>query len=282
MIPYNFEYDRPKTLEEAVQIFERQDTGSKMPLYFSGGTEIITLGSINRVYTGAVIDIKSIPECRALAVLDDKLVLGAALTLSELHDSRVFPLLGKTAAGVADRTSRNKITLGGNICGLYFYREAVLPLLLTDSEVRITGPSGYRQTPIRDIFDQTLQLAKGELLVQVLTETKYLQLPYVSIKKRKVAEIDYPLVTVTALRADGRLRFAFSGVCDFPFRSDAMEAALNETGRSAEERIDLAVKRLPAPILNDIKGSAAYREHVLKTTILEAMADLGGIEHDGT
>jgi CO/xanthine dehydrogenase FAD-binding subunit len=276
MIPYNFEYYVPASLHEAVTLFRQLDAQHQHPLYLSGGTEIITLGRINRVYTGAVIDLKRISECRMLTVRDQKLILGSALTLSELYDSRVFPLLGETGAGIADRTSRNKITFGGNICGRFIYREAVLPLLLTDSEVRIAGPGGFRQAPIAQVFDRTLQLGRGELLVQTLTDLSYTRLPSVTVKKRKVAAIDYPLVTVAALRTNSGIRIAFSGVCAFPFRSAAVEAILNRRELPLKVRIDRAAEQFPAPILSDSRGSSEYRELVLKMTMEDMLRALGG------
>jgi CO/xanthine dehydrogenase FAD-binding subunit len=276
MISYDFEYYQPTTIYEAIALFGQLDSQDKNPLYFSGGTEIITLGRINKVATGAVIDLKRIPECRVLTVRERKLILGSALTLSELYDSHVFPLLGETGAGVADRTSRNKITLGGNICSQIIYREAVLPLLLTDSEVRIAGPGGFRQAPITQVFDRSLQLVKGEFLVQTLTDESFTSMPYVTLKKRRVAAIDYPLVTVAAIRTNTGIRVAFSGVCEFPFRSAVVEAILNRRDLPLKSRIDQAVEQLPAPILNDIKGSSAYRELVLKLTLDDALRVLGG------
>jgi CO/xanthine dehydrogenase FAD-binding subunit len=276
VIPFNFEYYRPPTIQEAVQLFRQLAHQGKEPLYYSGGTEIITLGRINRVYTRALIDIKSIPECNTLALYNQKLILGSVLTLSRLHDSMAFPLLGEAAAGVADRTSRNKITLGGNICSRLIYREAVLPLLLTDSEVRIAGPAGLRQVPIQQVFNESLQLQNGEFLLQAITDKSYIHMPYAAVKKRKVADIDYPLVTIAAIRTDSMIRVAFSGVCAFPFRSQTVEDILNRDEMSLESKIDESIAHLPAPILDDIKGSAAYREWVLKTALYDTMQSLGG------
>jgi CO/xanthine dehydrogenase FAD-binding subunit len=276
MIPYNFEYYQPASVYEAVSLYQALDAQNKQPLYFAGGTEIITLGRVNLLYTGAVIDLKRIPECRVMARREQNLVLGSALSLSELYDSRVFPLLGDTGAGVADRTSRNKITFGGNICGRFMYREAVLPLLLTDSDVVIAGPGGMKQAPILRLFNRILTLQRGEFLVQSVTDQSYVGMPYLTIKKRKGSAIDYPLVTVAAIRADTEIRIAFSGVCAFPFRSEAVEAILNNRGTPLQERIDQAVGSLPAPILSDMKGSAPYRKLVLKNTLEEIMKELGG------
>jgi CO/xanthine dehydrogenase FAD-binding subunit len=276
MISYDFEYYQPTTIYEAIALFGQLDSQDKNPHYFSGGTEIITLGRINQVVTGAVIDLKHIPECRVLAIREQKVILGSALTLSELYDSRVFPLLGETGAGIADRTSRNKITFGGNICGQFIYREAVLPILLTDSEVQIAGTGGFRQAPIARMFDRSLQLGKGEFLVQTITDLSYTSMPYVTVKKRKVAAIDYPLVTVAALRTNSGIRVAFSGVCAYPFRSAAVEVILNRRELPLKARIDQAVEQFPAQILDDIKGSSAYREHVLKLTLDDVLRVLGG------
>lgn len=276
MIPFNFRYDKPATLYESVSLFQQLEEQKLDPLYFSGGTEIITFGRNNRVFTNAIIDLKRIPECRTLEVQDQKLIVGSALTLSELHDSRVFPLLGETGAGIADRTSRNKITLGGNVCSQLIYREAVLPLLLTDSEVRIAGPDGYRQAPINQVFDRTLQLGKGEFLVQAVTDLNYTRMPYASVKKRKVAAIEYPLVTVAAIKTESGIRFAFSGVCTYPFRSEAIESVLNRRELPLGSRIDQAMTLLPAPVISDIQGSAAYRMLVLKNTVEDILKALGG------
>ncbi len=276
MIPFNFEYVQPSTVQEAARLFHELALQGKQPLYYSGGTEIITMARINRLHTRAVIDIKNIPECHTLVSHNDKLVLGSALTLSQIHDSEAFPLLGEVAAGVADRTSRNKITLGGNICSAFMYREAVLPLLLTDSEVRIAGPGGLKQVPIHEVFHGTLQLEKGEFLIQLTTESSYIRMPYVTFKKRKVAAIDYPLVTIAAIQTHSGIRAAFSGVCAFPFRSPVIEEILNRRLTPLELRIEEAIAYLPAPILDDIKGSAAYRGFVLKSTLLQTMLTLGG------
>ncbi|GGG03269.1 FAD binding domain-containing protein [Paenibacillus abyssi] len=276
MIPIDFEYYRPAAADEAVRLFQQLSSQGKEPVYYSGGTEIITLARINLFQTRAVIDIKGIPECSALAFQDQKLVLGSALTLSRIYDSNVFPLLGEVAAGIADRTSRNKITLGGNLFSRLIYREAVLPLLLTDSVLLIAGRSGVKQIQIDRIFDRTMQVEKGDFVAAAMTDLNYLSMRYAAVKKRKIAEIDYPLVSLAAIRVDGMIRLAFSGVCAFPFRSRLMEEILNRGRQPLKSRIEEAVGQLPAPILSDIRGSAEYREYVLKNVLSESIRELGG------
>jgi CO/xanthine dehydrogenase FAD-binding subunit len=277
MIPFDFEYYRPRSVQEAVELHRQLSLQGKQPLYYSGGTEIITLGRIQAVHTGAVIDIKSIPECRMASSSDGQLTLGSALTLNEVTDSGLFPLLGETSAEIADRTSRNKITLGGNLCGRFMYREAVLPLLLAECAVELATASGGRiRVPIHQVFQQYMRLNPGELLLKVIIDERYVRMPYVTIKRRKQAAIDYPLVTIAAIQSESGIRLAFSGVCDFPFRSLAIEEAINRPGIPVESRVELAVSRLPAPIRDDIKGSADYRKWVLMNTLLDVIVWLEG------
>ncbi|KKB74359.1 MULTISPECIES: FAD binding domain-containing protein [Bacillus] len=280
MIPFDFEYYRPESAEEAARLFQRLDREEKQPSYFSGGTEHITLGRLDLMHTKAVIDIKEIPECRAMQYEQNHLVLGAALTLTEVAESGVFPLLGKAAREVADRTARNKITLGGNICGRIFYREAVLPFLLTDSKIMTLGGDGMNVYPIHEVFNKELQLKKGELLVFLLTEKRYINLPYASIKVRQQWETGYPLVTASAIRVDDRVRVAFSGVSPFPFRSKQVEAALNDPNMPVEDRVQQAIRHLPEPVLDDTEGSAEYRKFVIKHTLFDIFSILKGDEYD--
>jgi xanthine dehydrogenase molybdenum-binding subunit len=62
MIEFDFEYYRPSTIEEAVGLYHTLHTSGKMPIYYSGGTEIITLARSGQIMMGAVIDIKGISE----------------------------------------------------------------------------------------------------------------------------------------------------------------------------------------------------------------------------
>lgn len=276
MISYDFEYYKPLTLEEALQLFQELKRQEKDPIFFSGGTEIITLGRLNQVRTGAVIDIKDIPECCVLERNQQSLIIGAANTLTTIEESHLFPLLSKTVSEIADRTARNKITIGGNICGRIFYREAVLPFLLTGSQVVIASSEGNRTVPINEIFKGQLLLEPGELLVQIETKKNDLDLPFVSMKRRRQWDTGYPLITVAALKADRDIRVAISGLTHFPFRAIQMEAALNRTDLSFEQRAELAISHLKVPVLNDTEGSSDYRLFVLKNTLQDVLMELGG------
>ncbi|MGF9964789.1 FAD binding domain-containing protein [Bacillus rhizoplanae] len=276
MIPFDFEYYRPDSIQEAIQLFHQLDKEGKKPLYYGGGTEIITMGRSQRIRTKAVIDIKDIPECNVCEWKDDKLLLGATLTITGVQEAQVFPLLGETAGRAADRTARNKITIGGNVAGRIRYKEAVLPFLLADSTFVIAGIEGVRYVPAHQAFVEKLQLQKGEFLVQIITDRRYVTAPYYSVKKRQLEKIDYPLVTVAAIKYGDEIRMACSGLCVFPFRSLIMEAALNNKHIPFEKRIERALTHIPAPVLDDIRGSRAYRTFVFQYVLHDMLVKLEG------
>jgi CO/xanthine dehydrogenase FAD-binding subunit len=276
MIEFDFEYYRPSTIEEAVRLYHMLFTSEKNPVYYSGGTEIITLARFGQLQMGAVIDIKGISDCRVYGYREHDLVIGSSVTLTQLSEVPEFPLLGLTGSRVADHTARNKITIGGNICGEIMYREAVLPLLLAESRVVIAGRNGVRTVPILNVFRQRLLLERGEWLVQILTDRRMLQLPFFSVKKRKLDLIDYPLLTLSALKSGDYIRVAFSGLISYPFRSAEVEDILNNRNSPPEERIRLAIQKLPSPVLDDELGSADYRLFVLKNTLVDMFAALEG------
>ena len=272
----NFEYFKPKTIQEAVNLYHMLSMQNKNPLYYSGGTEIITLGRLNLVDPDAVIDIKGINECKAIYYRDDYLVIGAGVSLTEVEDVHAFPLLSKTVREIADRTSRNKITLGGNICGQIFYREAILPLLITDSLVGIASVSGVKYLPLSEAFNKEILLQEGEFVFQILIDRSYLTMPYVSVKKRQQWDIGYPLITVSGVKKDQEIRVAISGLCPFPFRSAEMEREMNNMQIPVEARVNNALKYVPEPVLDDVEGSREYRLFVLKNTLLDTLTELEG------
>jgi CO/xanthine dehydrogenase FAD-binding subunit len=278
MIPFDFEYYRPDCAEEAVTLYRQLDSEGSAPVWYGGGSELISMARVGNRSFGAVIDIKSIPECRTLDYNGECLNLGAALTLDELNWSQKFPLLGKTASRIADHTMQCRITLGGNLASTIIYRETVLPLLLSDAEITTIGLEGPKKYSIHDIFKERLVLPKGELLISTAVAKEFIEAPYFHIKKTKNEKIDYPLITTDALIIDGFLRMAFSGLAAFPFRDAAMEKILNDQRLGFEERAEHIARALDGVLLDDMNGSVGYRRFVLKNTVINILESIKDAE----
>lgn len=269
MLPAYVEYYRPTEVQEAVQLFHELQQANKQPMYWSGGTEILTLGRLNIDTPHSIIDINGIAECKVLEETSRFLTIGASVPLTVLEERNSFPLLTEVSSEVADRTARNKITIGGNICGKIFYREAILPFLLADSHVLVADVQGVKEIPVKE-----LMLEHGQLLVNIRTNIGLVQLPFAARKIRKQWETGYPLITGAAIKVDGQIRLAFSGLCPFPFRSSAMENEINRTDLSFESRVERTLDHVPEPILDDIEGSRAYRLFVLQNLLMDFLAEL--------
>lgn len=276
MIPFDFEYFQPTTIQEAIETYQRIHKHGKKAIYFCGGTEFITFARINKAYADAVIDIKGITECHTLKIQDQDLIIGAAVNLNKIAESNLFPLMGQAVKHIADHTSRNKITIGGNINSRLIYREGILPLLLTDAKVKIAGTEGEMVLPFSEVYHKNIQLHPGQFIVQILIDQSYLNLRYVSLKKTKMSKVGYPVVSISALVKENQIRAAFSGVCEYPFRSEEIEEVLNNSAMAANQQVDEIAAILPKPIVNDLLGSAEYREFVFKHALLETIEALKG------
>lgn len=273
MIPFDFIYLRPNTLKEAVDAYRQLQFEGKRPVYYAGGSEIISMCRVGTMQPGAVIDIKNIPECRRLSVDDEKLHIGSVCTLNQISESNLFPLLRLSCGRIADHTNQCRITLGGNLCGTIIYRETSLPLLLTDAEITLCGPQGERTVSFQSVFDGRMKLKPGEIVAQVHVPVWALSAGYVHIKKTANEKIDYPLVSIAAIRENDNLRLAFSGVCSRPFRSEQMETVLNDRTKSCVQRAEMAARLLPETVYGDAEGSGEYRLFVLTNTLQELLED---------
>ncbi len=275
MIPFDFEYHLPQTTEEAVSLFTRLDSEEKNPLYYSGGTEIITFCRQRKITPGALIDLKNIPETDVFERNNDQLIVGANLSLSRIANENHYPLLAVIAKQIADRTVRNRLTLGGNICGRLPYREALLPFLLTNAEVLLAGPEGRHTERVTTLFDKRLKLAKGELLVQFKVQEAKLNLPFHTRRRVKQGPVDYPLYHLGCIREDQELKLAVAGLCAFTFRSRDLEQVLNDRALSRSEAIGTMIDKLPGAIREDERGSAAYRKALFKKDLERLLTEMG-------
>ena len=276
MIPFDFKFIRPNSVEEAVEAFEEAKEEDLNPMFYSGGTEITTFSRKKKIKTGAVIDIKSIPGTMELKEEGKNLIFGAGLPLNQIIDSEMFPLLGKASKGIADRTTRNKLSLGGNIAGQLPYRETVLPLLLSDAKAKIGGPNGVRETPLTDVFSRMLSLEEGEFLIQLKVPKVYSEKPHYYARKEKSSEIDYPIASGCFLKSEGNIKMSIGGSFLVPVREEKPEKILNDPNIPLDEKAEEVVQGFTARFRDDQRASDDYRKILTKNIIKEALKNLGG------
>ena len=276
MISYDFEYYRPETYEEAIELFKSKLDEGKNPVYYSGGTETVTYARSKIIKTGAVIDLKSIKETNVFSEQVDKIIYGSSLNLNDIIEKTSFKLMADVLNKIADHTVRNRLTIGGNICGRLFYREAILPIMISDGVLVIAGEDGIRKQNIMDGFDKRIALAPGEILLQIEIDKKNIDYPYINTRKERSGDIDYPLFHISAVKADNYVRYSFSGLCPFPFRNIEIEKILNDKSIDDKERVNQVTNMLPTNIIDDTNSSRDFRKHLFKNDLLEIVRRMEG------
>jgi CO/xanthine dehydrogenase FAD-binding subunit len=287
MIPFDIDYIRVDSIEEALAAYTDSERNGGTVRFLGGGTELITMARSGRLVFDTVIDLKHIPEL--LQFEPDGRRFGAAVRLTDLADHRaaeVCPLLALSARGVADRTIRNAITLGGNICGVLPYRETVLPLLLFEASVTTAGPGGVATQPIVGRFDKRLRLDPGEFVVSVELPPGASNAGFYA-RRTQDSRVDYPLVTICMAETDGAVRLAVGGVFGYPLRCTAAEDRLNDllgvgqVGRdTVAQAVDGAVQTMiecaGSKPRTDSRASGEYRTELLRQVLTDGVERLRG------
>jgi CO/xanthine dehydrogenase FAD-binding subunit len=278
MIATDITYIQVDSPEEAVLAWSSHP-GAR---YLAGGTEITTTARRSAAYPlTTLIDVKNLAEAKILQIQAGRIALGAALPLSTLEDWPGFSLLSANIKGIADRTVRNRLSLGGNIAGMLPYRETVLPLLLADATAISVAPGPGGTPPVRKVwrlrerFDKRLILEPGELVLNFSLPADFTTLPWAHRRRTRSGPVDYPLVTLCMVRDGAAFRLAVSGAQPYPQRSDAADAALSERASSAgaSSKLATALDLLGMP-RSDQRASGEYRAALLKLLLGSALEEL--------
>lgn len=274
MIAKDFDYYCPGTVDEAVRLFISLKKKGEQPLYYAGGSEIITMCRAGTIAPDAVIDLKAIEALSQVNSAKDKLTIGANVTLSAIQEQNICPMLGLAASRIADHTNQVRITLGGNVCGTIMYREMVLALLVCEANVLLHGKNGERCVAMTVAFDGRMQRGEEEIVCGFELDRHLTDVPFVHVKKTSGEKIGYPLITVVASKIGEKLRLAVSGLCDFPFRSEQMERIINEREVTPRLRAERMLGQAPAGILSDVTASDMFRRKVFIDVVSELIETL--------
>ncbi len=274
MIPFDFSYAKPESLEEAWALWHDCHSKGERPIYYSGGTEVITLCREMKIKPDLVIDIKAIDACN---VFEQKTAItyGAAISLNTIAEQSISELVVRCLSTIADQTVRNRVTLGGNILGHLPFREALLPFLILGGKAKVIGAKGIRVIPLFP-YDRRLRIDPGDLIVSFSLDPEKVRDPYYYIRKQKDSPVDYPILTACFSGQPGRIAMAVSGAFSSPLRNTKTEAILNRTAMPITERSAKAVQGLSSKFRTDFRASAEYRQHLLKTAIEKAIAKIEG------
>jgi len=266
------QYEAPQTLEAASALLAG---ASGVARVLAGGTDLLVQMRGEFVDPDLVVDIKNIPEMRAIAVENNRYRVGAAVTGIELMEHEGF---NATWPGVVDGVGligsiqvRGRATMGGNLCNASPAADSVPALIAAGAVASVVGPAGRRDVPVEDIGvgPGKTSLQKGEIVASFLfpERTPHSGGAYLRFIPR--TEMDIAVVGVgidLTLGEDGvctRAKVALGAVAERILVVDDGAAALvgSKVDEAALEALAAAARAACRPI-DDKRGTIEFRTDV--------------------
>ncbi len=282
MKPAPFEYRRPDTVEEVLQLLAEYGDEAKL---LAGGQSLIPTMNFRLAQPAALIDLNAVKGLDSMDEADDgglrmgAMVRQAAAERSALVAEKV-PLLAETLPFVAHEQIRNRGTIGGNLAHADPRSELPAVMLALDASVRVQGPDGERSISAGDFFTGFFgtALEEGELLTEVVLppEVQGGGQAFLEVSRRRG---DYAMVGVAAsVVCDGaggctQARIALLSVGSRPMLAEQASACL--VGERASGAAVLAAGQAAGnqdiDPQADMHASVAYRRHLATVLVRRAL-----------
>jgi carbon-monoxide dehydrogenase medium subunit len=263
-------YYRPKTLDDALELLQRDKTAVPM----AGGT---TLLPSRNPHVQTVVDLQDL-GLDELSAEGFHLHIGAMVPLQRLVES---PMAGKFLAEAAHLegpvTYRNAATIGGIIAAGDPLSHLLIALLALDAEVHLRLPDPATVSLDR-ILDAPRKFLDGGLITGI-TALSPDGAPGTAMARVARTPRDKPILAVAVrVTRDGDLcggvNIALAGVADRPVRAYAVEDRVKAQPFD-KGLVDVSVatllEHLDPP--SDFKGSSAYRREMAAVLTRRALLE---------
>jgi carbon-monoxide dehydrogenase medium subunit len=281
MIPAQFDYVRPGSVDEAVAALAEHGDDAKV---LAGGQSLIPLLRLRLSYPEVIVDVGRVDEMRGVREDGGDIVIGAMTTHYDvLRDPLVREhagLIVDATTKVADPAVRHRGTFGGALSHADPAGDLPAVAVALEAQMMIAGPGGRRTVPASDFFLDYLQTAVGpdEVLVEVRVP-KNTGWGHHYEKFHRVAQ-SWAIVGVAAVirRENGSIaeaRVALTNMGATPIRAVGVEQALAGAPLDA---IATATERAAegASPPSDLNGKADYREHLARVLTRRAVTAAAG------
>jgi carbon-monoxide dehydrogenase medium subunit len=292
VIPAQFEYVRPGSVDEAVQALSQGLANGEDVKVLGGGQSLLPVLRLRLAAPTLVVDIGGIAELRGVREEGDRIAVGAMTTHHDVVRDELLrehvALLPDAAATVADPQVRHRGTLGGSLSHADPAGDLGVVALALDAEMVIAGSDGRRTVPASEFFVDLFTTALGE--DEILTEIRfprYTRWRHHYEKFNRTAQAWSMVAVAAALRVEGgtaggpatiaEARIGLTNMGSTPLRATAVEQALvgqpatEDAVRAAAER---AAEGTSAP--SDADAAADYREHLARVLTGRAVLAAAG------
>ena len=277
MIPQQFEYSAPKTLDEALGLLAE---GAK-PL--AGGMSLIPMMKLRLANPEHLVDLGRIKDLSYIREQGTVIHIGATTTHHDVESSPLLrgkcPLLAETASHIGDVQVRNMGTIGGSTAHADPSADYPAALQALEAKIVLRGAKSERTVTADEFFVDTFTTAlePGEIVREVIvpvdgdgTGTSY--------QKVLQPASGFAIVGIAVrLRKSGdkisMARIGVTGLSNRAFRATAAEKALEgRTGTPAEIQAAAALVGQGIDANSDLHASADYRLHLAAVYAAKALA----------
>src|SRR5215211_3401825 len=271
MIPAQFDYQAPATLEEAVSLLASDLDGAKI---LAGGHSLIPAMKLRLAQPQLLVDIARIKSLAYIREEGGQILIGATTTHYQLESSdllkQICPLLTECAKSIGDVQVRNKGTIGGSLAHSDPAGDWPAAVLALDGDLVLVGANGERTVKAENFFVDllTTDLQPGEILREVRIKKPSGRFGHAYQKVPHPAS-GFAVVGIAVnleLNDDGSCKSARLGVTGVDvkaYRATGVEAALAGTSLD-DNTIVTAVAHVCDGIdpNSDLYASSEYRCHL--------------------
>jgi CO/xanthine dehydrogenase FAD-binding subunit len=280
MKPAAFEYDDPKTLDEALDLLARHGDDCKV---LAGGQSLVPLMNFRLARPARLVDVNGVTELAGIKREHGKLLIGAMTRHADVERSTViaegWPLLHDAIGWVGHAQIRNRGTVGGSVAHADPAAELPAVFAALGATLRVRSKNGERTLAWKDFFvaEFTTAIRPDELVtvVEVPAADPKTGAGFVEFARRHG---DFALggaAVTLILGSDGRCEratIALLSAGPAPVRATSAEAALR--GETLDESTIKAAASEAVRDLHptsDIHGSSEYRVKLLRTMVERAL-----------
>jgi carbon-monoxide dehydrogenase medium subunit len=275
MIPAEFDYTAPDTLDEAIQALADGGEDAKL---LAGGHSLLPLMKLRLAAPSLLVDLRKVPGLHGIQREDGTWRIGALTPHAELERTTDLGVVSVTAGTIADPQVRNRGTIGGSLVHGDPASDLPAVMLVCEASVTLQCAAGQqRSVSASDLFQDYLETAVEPN--EVLTEVRmpaYDGWGYSYQKFNRRSE-DWAMVAVSALvRKNGDtiedVRVGLTNMASVPLRAGAVEEALRgqpATADSIARAAEHAADGTDPPA--DLNASSEYKQHLARVLTRRAI-----------
>jgi len=264
MIPQEFEYTVPATLQEALTLVA---DGERKIL--AGGMSLIPLMKLRLAAPGEVVDIARVPGLSGIEESGGIVRIGATTTHHAVESSPIIlakcPLLAECASHIGDVQVRNVGTMGGSVAHADPAADYPAALLALEAKFRLVSATSERVVDAADFFVDafTTALEPGELVVEIQVPVEEASEGH---RYEKVAHpaSGFAVVGVAARikKSGGRVTMARIGVTGMGPRAFRAREAERLLESGADLAAAIATVGKGEDVNSDLYAAGEYRRHL--------------------